>query len=141
MGDATASAAQPSYRLQKRGLMDTTSREDRSLHDDLVVSLDDDNLLRGLSDLRWHLDELLAGRAPVLVVDISGLSRLSSATLAALLWAQRGCRSRGGGVLLRGPNRRCRDVLARTGLIDLFSVDADDLQPMRAGAGTGGRRT
>lgn len=120
--------------------MDAVSQSARSLHDDLVVSLDDDNLLRGLADLRWHLDGLLAGRDPVLVVDISGLSRLSSATLAGLLWAQRGCRGRGGGVMLRGPNKRCRDMLARTGLIDLFSVDADALQPVRVGAGSGGRR-
>lgn len=120
--------------------MDAVGQSARSLHDALIVSLDDDNLLRGLADLRWHLDELLAGRGPVLVVDISGLSHLSSATLAVLLWAQRGCRSRGGGVQLRGPNKRCRDMLARTGLIDLFSVDADELQPVRVGAGNGGRR-
>lgn len=140
MGDATASAAQPSYQRRKEGHMDAVGQSARSLHDDLVVSLDDENLLRILSDLRWHLDELLAGRPPVLVVDISGLSQLSSATLAVLLWAQRGCRSRGGGVLVRGPNKRCRDMLARTGLIDLFPVDADELQLVRVGAGHIGRR-
>lgn len=86
-----------------------------------VVHLDDASLLAGLTDLRWRLDELLAGRPPVLVVDISQLSRLSSATLAALLWAQRRCRARGGRVVLRHPNKRCGDILTRTGLAPLFS--------------------
>lgn len=104
---------------------------------DVALSLDDENLLKGLSQLRWHLDDLLAGRSPVLVVEISGLSRLSSATLAALLWAQRGCRGRGGRVVLRGPTKRCRDVLVRTGLVDLFSVETSDAVPILARTASG----
>jgi anti-anti-sigma factor len=106
---------------------------------DVALILDDDTLLKGLSELRWHLDGLLADRSPVLVVEISGLSRLSSATLAALLWAQRGCRGRGGRVVLRGPTKRCRDVLVRTGLVDLFSVETSQAVPIpaRTAAGRG----
>lgn len=89
------------------------------------LRLDDHNLLEGLAELRWGLDDLIADRRPVLVVDLSGLSRLSSATLAGLLWTQRRCRARGGYVVLRGPNRRCRELLARTGLAGLFTQDDD----------------
>lgn len=89
----------------------------------LVLSLDDATLLRGLATLRWHLDELMHGRPPVLVVDISHLSHLSSPTLAALLWAQRVCRGRGGHVVLRGANSCCRSVLEATGLLGLFGLD------------------
>lgn len=91
-----------------------------------TLVLDDDSLLSGLADLKWRLDELLPGRASTLVVDLSGLTHLSSATLAALLWAQRRCRVRGGEVVLQGANRRCRQVLARTGLSSVFVVRAED---------------
>ncbi len=84
--------------------------------------LDDDGLLRGLSDLRWSFDDLLPAGANRLVVDVRGLTRLSSQTLAALLWAQRRCRVRGGQVRLLGANRRCRDLLQRTGLDQVFDV-------------------
>lgn len=98
-------------------------------HDEVILWLEDTTLIRGLSTLRWNLEELLAGRRPVLLVDISGLTRLSSPTLAALLWAQRFCRRRGGGVVLRGANNRCLDVLARTGLLDLFGMSSANGRP------------
>jgi len=88
-----------------------------------VVTLNEDALLRGLSDLTGRLGDLLPAGACRLVVDISGLDRLSSATLAALLRAQRLCRSRGGHVVIRGANRRCREVFARTGLSYLFYLE------------------
>jgi anti-anti-sigma factor len=84
--------------------------------------LDDAGLLRGVADLRWRLDELLPLGAQTLLVDIHALTRLSSQTLAALLWAQRRCRLRGGQVRLLGANRRCRELLARTGLDEVFQV-------------------
>lgn len=111
--------------------------EDALRFDDVVLHLADDTLLRGLADLRWRLDDLLAGHPPQLVIDISALTRLSSATLAALLWAQRTCRSRGGRVVLRGPNKRCLTVLARTGLADLFAVAEGHAVPARAGGTLG----
>jgi anti-anti-sigma factor len=88
-----------------------------------VLRMDDASLFKVVADLRWRTEELLAEPHPHLVVDISGLTRLSSATLAALLWAQRYCRARGGAVRLTGPNRRNRELLARTGLAELFCVD------------------
>jgi anti-anti-sigma regulatory factor len=95
----------------------------------VVVTLDDSALLRGLGDLTWRLGDILGAGRSNLVVEISGLERLSSATLAALLRAQRICRARGGRVVVRGANRRCREVLARTGLSGFF-----DLEPSAARA-------
>jgi anti-anti-sigma factor len=95
----------------------------------VVVVLDDESLLRGLTDLRWRLSGLLTGDTTTLVLDISRLERLSSATLAAMLWAQRTCLSRGGRVVVRGPNRRAREVLARTGLASFFDVRPAVLDP------------
>ncbi len=88
-----------------------------------VVVMDDANLLRAVADLRWRMDELMGPGNRSVVVDITGLSHLSSRSLAALLWAARRCRSRGGQVQLRGANRRCRDLLARTGLTAVLAVD------------------
>jgi anti-anti-sigma factor len=97
---------------------------DFAAYDDVaVVTLDDAVPLRGLADLTWRLGDLLGGGATCLVVDISGLERLSSATLAALLRAQRTCRARGGRVVVRGANRRCCEVLARTGLSGFFDIE------------------
>jgi anti-anti-sigma factor len=88
----------------------------------VVVRLDDETLLRGLTDLRWRLGGLMTSDTMTLVLDVSKLDRLSSATLAAMLWAQRTCQARGGRVVVRGPNRRCREVLERTGLATFFDV-------------------
>lgn len=93
--------------------------------DAAVLHLDDESLLAGVSDLRWRLDDVLSGREPILVVDLSRLSLLSSATLAALLWSQRRCRARGGQVVLRRPNRRCRTLLTRTGLAGMFELETE----------------
>jgi anti-anti-sigma factor len=87
-----------------------------------VVRLTDDALLRGLSDIKGHLAATTSGGTTVLVLDVSELERLSSTTLAAMLWARRTCYARGGRVVVRGPNRRCRDVLIRTGLSSLFDI-------------------
>jgi len=91
------------------------------------LALDDQSLAEGLSALRWRLDDLLEG-GPTLVVDVSGLSRFSSVTLAALLFAQRRCRARGAQVILRRPTARCSELLARIGMLDVFTVQSP-IQP------------
>jgi len=94
------------------------------------LDLDDALLADGLADLRWLLrDELLAG-ARVLVVDVSAVRQLSSTAVASLLWAHRTCRARGGGVVLRGVNRRTDDMLHRTGLWRVLQVE--QAQPPRS---------
>lgn len=107
-------------RSPRRGQQARSPRRSASSPGHLV--LDDAGLLRGVADLRWRLDDLLPHGAHALVVDIHGLTRLSSQTLAALLWAQRRCRLRGGHVRLLGANRRSRELLARTGLTEVFHV-------------------
>ncbi len=87
------------------------------------LMLQDQSLAEGLSTLRWRLDDLLAG-GPTLVVDVSGLSRFSSSTLAELVFAQRRCRARGARVILGRPTDRCSEMLARIGLLELFSVQS-----------------
>lgn len=103
--------------------------------DTVVVALADETLLEGLADLRWGLRGLLTHGVSTLVVDVAGVERLSSATVAALLRAKRHCRARGGGVVVRGASRRSLDVLHRTGLARVFDIQAAPARPpVTAGA-------
>jgi anti-anti-sigma factor len=101
--------------------------EPDSPHGPVVVNLDDSSLGDDLAELRELIGRPCWGTSPPLIIDISGLSALSSSTLSALLFAQRRCRARGGWVLLRGSNRRCSDMLARTGLTPLFAKEPCDM--------------
>lgn len=83
----------------------------------MVVSLRDDRLHEPLADLRWRLDGLLASGPSTLVVDVAEVTRLSSATVAVLLWVRRRCRARGVRVVLRDPSRNTVELLRRTGLL------------------------
>jgi len=89
---------------------------------DVVVELREDSIIEGLTTLRSVVRRhLLAGGCHV-VVDIAGISRLSSAMVAALLWTQRHCRARGGQVTVRGPSQDSLNMLRRAGLGEVFDI-------------------
>lgn len=92
-------------------------------HETIVVALEPDTLPQGIATLRWHLGGLLTQGQTTLVVDVSALDRLSSATVAALLWAKRGCATRAVRLVVRGPTRRSLDVLTRTGLTGVLEIE------------------
>ncbi len=91
--------------------------------DEVTIRLSDELLAEGLADVRWLLRDALLAGARLLVVDLSRVSVLSSTAVASLLWAHRTCRARGGGVVLRGPNRRTEDLLQRTGLWRVMQLE------------------
>ena len=84
---------------------------------DVVVRLPDAGLNSSLTELDQQLDIALSLEPRVLVLDMSAIGRLSSTTVAELLWARRRCSRRGVEVLLRDPSRRCREALQRIGLV------------------------
>ena len=84
--------------------------------DQVVVALDEALLADGPADARWLLRRALLGGARTIVVDLRCVQSLPGPALAALLCAHRTCRARGGGVVLRHPDRTTRDTLQRTGL-------------------------
>jgi anti-anti-sigma factor len=90
----------------------------------VCVALRDDRLAQGLGDLRWHLPTLLAGGTNTLVIDVSGVARLSSTCVATLLWVKRSCQSRHVRVVLADPTDRTLDVLTRTGLASVFEIES-----------------
>jgi len=98
----------------------------------VVVTLDEATLPTGLVELRTGVSAVVRSGADVLLVDVSGLGRMSSCTVTALLWAQRRCRVQGSAVVLQGVTRRRLRMLRRTGLTTAF-----ELRPARA-AGSGG---
>jgi anti-anti-sigma factor len=98
-----------------------------SAADEVVVRLDEALLADGLADVRWLLHDALLAGARRIVVDLSRVHSLGSPALASFLWAHRMCRARGGAVVLRGADRRTRDMVHRTGLwrvLDLQAVPA-----------------
>jgi anti-anti-sigma regulatory factor len=104
------------------------ARRPESTHDALatgcaVVVLRDDTLIDGLSQLRRGLDQLLARGQDTLVIDVSGLARLSSTTVARLLWVKRRCLARQVRVVIREPSRATVAMLRRTGLIGAIDVE------------------
>lgn len=90
--------------------------------DDTVVALEDASLLEGLANLRSGVRSHLVDGTERIIVDIAGVSRLSSATVAALLWAKRSCRSRGGHVVVRGLSQDSLNMLTRAGLSEVFEI-------------------
>lgn len=110
--------------MARRGI--PGSVEPEPADDDVVVVALDEALVRnGLADARWLLHDALLAGARHIVVDLTGVERLSSPALASFLWAHRICRARGGGVVLRGADRRTRDVLHRTGLWRVLRLEPD----------------
>ncbi|MCO7222518.1 STAS domain-containing protein [Klenkia sp. PcliD-1-E] len=89
-----------------------------------LVPLDQSMLSEGLADVRWRLHREVLSGARWIVVDLTRVTRLASPALASFLWAHRVCRARGGGVELRGADRRVRAVLHRTGLDHVLQVRA-----------------
>ena len=92
--------------------------------DEFVVRLGEVGLGEGLADVRWMLHDALRAGARRIVVDLDGVPALASPALASFLWAHRACRARGGALVLRGPDRRTRDMLRRTGLRQVLRVQS-----------------
>jgi anti-anti-sigma factor len=89
-----------------------------------IVTISAHEVAGGLTELRWHLNDLVMDGACLVVIDVSDLDQLSSTLLSALLDTHRMCRRRGGGVVIRHANRRAADILRRTGLDRVVEVEA-----------------
>lgn len=91
--------------------------------DSVVITMTDRTARDVIFDLRWRLEELLATGPTTLLVDASRLSRLSSPAVAALLWANRHCASRGVRVAVRDRGSTA-GLLRRTGLDGVLDTEA-----------------
>lgn len=98
-------------------------RGQRSTPPEIVVRLGDADLAHALQQLRAGLPLLLTRGQGTVVIDLSGTTQLSSATLAAMLWIRRRCRSHGVLVVLSHPSRRSLEMLRRVGLESAFPVE------------------
>ena len=72
-------------------------------------------------EFEHRLDTALAARPRALVLDMAAVDRVSSTTVAMLLWARRRCAAHGIELELGRPSRRCHDTLERSGLLRLVS--------------------
>ena len=92
--------------------------------DDVLVRVGDD-APEALASLRPRLRAHAAAGGRVAVVDVAGLTRVTSTTLTSLLVAKRRCRALGVRLELRGAAPQVHGLLYRAGLVD---------QPLGAGA-------
>jgi len=84
--------------------------------DEVVVALDDARLLQGLVDLRWNLEGLVETEVTTLVVDVSGVRRLSAPVIGALVRTRRHRELLGGRLRLQGLSPAGEAALHGTGL-------------------------
>jgi anti-anti-sigma factor len=93
------------------------------LTQEVTVRLSDGRDGDALPELRVQVHDLVLAGACTVVVDVSRARQLSSPVLACLIDAHRRCRSRGGGVVLRGCSSATLDVLRRNGLDRVFRIE------------------
>ena len=101
-----------------------TSEAATRVADDALVRVGDDPG-EALASLRPRLRAHAASGGRVAVVDVTDLTRVSSATLTGLLVAKRRCRALGLRLELRGAGPSVHGLLYRAGLLD---------EPLPAGA-------
>ena len=94
--------------------------------DEMVVSIPHTKVGAALGDLEQRLEVGLGSDPLVVVLDMAAVERVSSATVAMLLWARGRCASQGVEILLRHPSRRCRETLERTGLLSVLMIEPPD---------------
>lgn len=81
-----------------------------------VLPMRDAALMPALEDVEQRLEALLESGPRTLVIDMSHVVRLSSTSVAALLWVRRRCSARGVDVVVIAPSRHHMDLLRRIGL-------------------------
>ncbi len=82
-----------------------------------VVTFDACSSREAWGDLRTEVRRHLVDGRERIVIDLTGLGRLSSAAVAGLLSAKRYVRAWGGQVVVRGHSSGSLDTLARAGLV------------------------
>ncbi|HEY7723105.1 MAG TPA: hypothetical protein VIB11_14800 [Pedococcus sp.] len=97
-----------------------TGRAHPADHDgDGLVALRDHSLAQDLLTLRARVGECLVHRRGRVAVDVSALSRMSSVTVAALLWSRRTCAAAAVPFAVEEVGAAAhRQVLQRCGLLD-----------------------
>ncbi|WP_041307299.1 STAS domain-containing protein [Intrasporangium calvum] len=86
------------------------------------VTLDERSLPHDLLLLRASTAECLTRGRGSVVVDISSLRRLSSETIAALLWTRRKCSGLGIGFTIVGARAAAAQSLSRCGMAEQLTV-------------------
>lgn len=117
------------------------SRRDSDAETDVaVLTLHDDERELTRGQLRGHLGSLLEPGPSTLVLDLSAVRHLSSDGVDGLLWLRQRCRGRAVDVVLRQPSRQSVDLLRRTGLLGVLTIEgaapADRGPHLAAEAGT-----
>jgi anti-anti-sigma factor len=88
-----------------------------------IVPLPRTGLKTALGDLEHRVEAALATGPRAVVLDMGAVERVSSTTVAMLLWARRRCAFQGVEVVLRHPSPHCREAIERTGLLKAVTIE------------------
>ncbi len=103
----------------------------------MVVRLPDVGLMDVIDDVQAQLESFLETGPHTVVVDMTAVARLSSTTIAVLLWVKRSTAARGVEVRLRHASRSDVDTLERVGLLGALALETQDMRsPHRPGLGS-----
>jgi anti-sigma B factor antagonist len=78
------------------------------------------------AEFEKHLKELMEGGRHRLVLNLAGVTYMSSAGLRTLVSTLKECKKKSGDVRLAAPSERVAEVLSLAGLDSLFQVYDDD---------------
>ena len=78
------------------------------------------------AEFEENLKELMSSRRHNLVLNLAGVTYMSSACLRTLISTLKECKKRGGDVRLASPSELVAEVLSLAGLDSLFQVYEDD---------------
>ncbi len=87
-----------------------------------VLALRGDLTLVDTPGVASHLIAAVAACGPSVIVDLAGLDGIGYSGLSVLLRVRKWTRQSGGDLPLAAPRQAVRQILAATGLIDVFSV-------------------
>lgn len=88
-----------------------------------VLTLHDDERELAPAHLRGRVGPLLDPGPSTLVLDLSAVRHLSSDGVDGLLWLRQRCLGRAVNVVLRRPSRQSVDLLRRTGLLGMLTIE------------------
>ena len=77
------------------------------------------------TDLAFVLDDVIGREAPLLTIDLTGVTFLDSSGLRVLLRSERAVRESGGGLVLAGAGRTVSRILDMAGVAHRFGLDPD----------------
>lgn len=111
--------------------MEFSIEKERLADGSVCVRVTGDLTADTFQELQGPLDELVASGETKVVLDLSGVERLSSAAVGVLISARGMCEGNGGTMVLASPSPLVRKSLDALGLLQMFEIREISPTPSR----------